>query len=66
MKIGHMLGWVNTRVILGIFFYVLLTPMGLVMRLFRADPMRRNRDRRAKSYRIERPPRSADHLRHQF
>jgi hypothetical protein len=66
MKLGHMLGWVNTRVILGVFFYALLTPTGLVMRLFRADPMRRKPDPGAGSYRLERQPRSADHLRHQF
>ena len=27
-------GWINTRIILGILFYLLVTPFGLVMRLF--------------------------------
>ena len=53
MKIGHGLGWVNSRIILGILFYVLILPMGLIMRLFGNDPMARKRDESASSYRIE-------------
>ena len=53
MKIGHGIGWVNTRIILGVLFYVLLLPMGLIMRLFGSDPMARKRDDSASSYRIK-------------
>ena len=53
MKIGHGLGWVNSRIILGILFYVLILPMGLVMRLFGGDPMARKKDASASSYRKE-------------
>lgn len=53
MKIGHGLGWVNSRIILGILFYVLILPMGLLMRLFGGDPMARKKDSNAKSYRKE-------------
>ena len=53
MKIGHGIGWVNTRIILGLLFYVLVLPMGLIMRLFGNDPMARKRDESASSYRIE-------------
>ena len=53
MKIGHGLGWVNTRIILGVLFYVMILPMGLIMRLFGKDPMSRKRDKSASSYRIE-------------
>ncbi len=53
MKIGHGIGWVNTRIILGVLFYVLVLPMGLVMRLFGKDPMARKQDESASSYRIE-------------
>ncbi len=31
-RIGLVLGWVNTRIILGVLFYVVLTPMGYIMR----------------------------------
>ena len=53
MKIGHGLGWVNSRIILGILFYVMILPMGLVMRLFGGDPMARNIDASASTYRKE-------------
>ena len=51
MKIGHGIGWVNTRIILGVLFYVLVLPMGLIMRLFGKDPMARKLDESASSYR---------------
>lgn len=59
MKIGMALGWVNSRIILGLVFYVLILPMGLIMRLFGKDPMRRQYDSASQSYRIpsQREPR---------
>ena len=33
-RFAQLLGWVNTRIILSIFFGVVLTPVGMVMRLF--------------------------------
>lgn len=53
MRIGHAIGWVNTRIILGLIFYVLVLPMGLVMRLFAKDPMARKFDDSAGSYRVK-------------
>lgn len=53
MKIGHSIGWVNTRIILGLLFYVFVLPMGLVMRLFGKDPMARKFDPSATSYRVK-------------
>ncbi|GAA0857439.1 SxtJ family membrane protein [Aliiglaciecola litoralis] len=35
MAIASVLGWVNTRLILGIAFYLLILPIGLVLRLFK-------------------------------
>ncbi len=66
MAIGHVLGWLNTRIILGIIFFGLFTPMGFIMRLFGWDPLRRRSDRKAESYRLVREPRPADHMKHQF
>jgi len=34
MILGNLLGWVNTRIIMGILFYLILTPIGLILRLF--------------------------------
>lgn len=40
-RVGHALGWVNTRILLSLFFFLVLTPVGLVMRLARKDPLDR-------------------------
>lgn len=51
MKFGAVLGFINTRIILGVFFYVIITPVGAIMRLLGHDPMRRKLDDNH-SYRI--------------
>jgi len=66
MVIGHVLGWINTRIILGIVFYGLITPMGLVMRLFGWDSMRRTLVPQADTYRVVRQPRPPSHMKRQF
>src|SRR5262245_35675187 len=39
MKLALVLSWVMTRVILSVFFYLVLTPVGLVMRLLGKAPL---------------------------
>jgi hypothetical protein len=50
MKFAFVLGWINTRVILGLFFYLVMTPIGLLMRLGGNDPLERKIDPSATSY----------------
>ena len=38
-RVLHALGWVNTRLILGVLFFLVLTPLGLVRRLLGWDPL---------------------------
>jgi len=52
MKIGHVLGWINTRIILGVVFFIIFAPVALLMRLFGKDPMHRRLDETASTYRI--------------
>lgn len=52
MRVGHVLGAVNTRIVLGILFFLVFTPAGIVMRLFGRDPLNRRFDPAAASYRI--------------
>jgi Saxitoxin biosynthesis operon protein SxtJ len=66
MAIGEVLGWINTRIILGTIFYTLVTATGLVMRLSGKDPMNRKLDPRIDSYRRKREPRPTSHMKHQF
>ena len=56
MKLGHALGWVNTRLLLSIMFYLMITPMGFLMRLFGWDPMRRRMDKLAVTYKVVSSP----------
>ena len=41
LKVAHALGWFNTQVLLSIVFIFIFIPTGLVMKLFRKDPMKR-------------------------
>ncbi len=40
MKLGLILGWINSRIILGIVFFIVLQPIALVMKVFGHDPLR--------------------------
>ncbi|HLK13133.1 MAG TPA: SxtJ family membrane protein [Candidatus Binatia bacterium] len=67
MRLAEALGWVNTRLILGVLFYVVVTPLGWVLRRFR-DPLDRRLDGAGGSAWVRRPPAVADPAayRHQF
>lgn len=56
MKLGEIMGRIVNPVVLGIMFYGLITPFGLVMRMCRDDPLRRSVDPKANSYWIDRQP----------
>ena len=53
MSMGNALGWVNSRIILGLVFIVVLQPIAYLMRLFGYDPLRRRR-KGEKTYRENR------------
>ena len=40
-RVAEALGWVNMRLLLTAFFFLVLTPMGLLARLFGWDPLAR-------------------------
>jgi hypothetical protein len=66
MAAGEVLAWINTRILLGLVFYGIVTPIGLVMRLTGRDPMRRQLEPSGESYRIRCVPRPATHMMRQF
>ena len=66
MAAGHFLGFVNTRIILFLIYYLVFTPVGVAKRMFGYDPMRRRFDRKLESYRIPKRPRPAAHMERQF
>ena len=53
MKFAFVLGWVNTRIIITLIFFLVVTPIGLIMRAAGKDPMNRKPDPQANTYWIE-------------
>lgn len=49
MTLVSILGWINTRVILGLSFYLLIAPIGMFLRLFGKLQYRTNIDNNRKS-----------------
>lgn len=66
MKLAEGLGFINTRIILFIVFFLLFFPVGLCLRLFGKDPMQRQLDPEINSYRHTREPPTRDHMEHPF
>ncbi|MHC5009470.1 MAG: SxtJ family membrane protein [Planctomycetota bacterium] len=48
------IGWFLSHLLLALIYYVILTPIGLFMRLLGRDPMRRRFDRETDSYWVRR------------
>ena len=53
MGLATVLGWINTRILLGLIFYLIFTPIGLVMRLSGRDSLTQRIDRAANSYWVD-------------
>jgi hypothetical protein len=66
MALAEALGWLNTRILLSIVFFGLVTPMGAFRRALGHDPMRRALDPGAATYRVTRPRRPPTHMTRQF
>ncbi|MBO8207231.1 hypothetical protein HA149_09200 [Prochlorococcus marinus XMU1406] len=55
MKIGHVLGWINSRIILGIVFIFILQPIAMIMKLTGYDPLQKKRGKKSyKEYKTNR------------
>ena len=64
MRMAAVMGHVNTRIILGVLFYVVFTPVGFVLRRFR-DPMTRRMDGGESSHWIKREQQPVELQRYQ-
>jgi hypothetical protein len=58
MSLAFVLGFVMAHVILTLFFYLIITPLGLLARLAGKDFLALKLDRAARSYWLPRPPRA--------
>ena len=59
MALGHKLGWVNSRIILGLVFLLVVLPIALIMRLGGYDPLKRKQGSQI-SYRENKKTHSTD------
>lgn len=61
------IGWVLSFIMLAVFYYLIVTPIGLIFHLTGRDPLHRKFDSKAKSYWIKRKsPDTLDRYFHQF
>ena len=68
MKLAFVLAWINTRLLLGLFFYLVMTPIGLILRVMGKDLLDKRIDRARRSYwvRREAAPFNAEQYRRLF
>lgn len=53
MRFGFVMNFIMTRIVLGIVFYLMIFPFGLVFRLRRRDFLHRKWDHELESYRVK-------------
>ena len=58
-RIGKALGWINSRIVLNLIFFVIFMPAGMVARRLGWDPLERRRDPDRISYRTPSAPATA-------
>jgi hypothetical protein len=66
MRFGQVMGAVMSWVVLGLLFYVVLTPLGLIMRAFGHDAMGRNVAPDTRTYRVPSRVREGKHMERPF
>jgi len=63
MKFGVVVGFINTRIIMLLIYYLVFVPIGTLMRIMGRDTLARNvNDPTQTSYRVESAQRSRDHF----
>ena len=55
MKFAAVLGWINTRILLTIIYFLLISPMAVILRIFGKKFLLMGFDKNASSYWEERP-----------
>ncbi len=43
IALGNLLGWFNSKIILGIIFFTILVPISILMKIFGYDPLKRKK-----------------------
>jgi len=66
MRVAMAIGNVVNTFILAIVFYVVITPMGMIMRMMGKDPMHRRLDKSVESYRVNSKVADRSHVERPF
>ena len=66
MKFGLLMGRIMTPLVLGIVFFLVISPVALCMRAFGRDALTRQLEADAQSYRVQAESRSAEHMQHPY
>jgi hypothetical protein len=66
MKFGHFMGRVNSTIILTVVFFIIFTPVGLIMRIIHRDVLKRTFEKEAKTYRVQSEPTNTKKLERPF
>lgn len=66
MQLAEVLGWINTRIILLLVFFVVIVPTGAVLRVIGRDILNLKFSRTADTYRVLRTKRSGSHMQRQY
>ncbi len=62
MMLANILGWINSHIILSILFFIIIFPVGLILRLLKKDPMDRKIITTTQSYKKTVTPREKTHM----
>ena len=52
INLGYILGYINSKIIFSLIFYFLVTPIGLLMKFFKYDPLKLKLNNKNKSYKV--------------
>lgn len=66
LKLGGILGWVNTNIILIVLFFVTLTPIAFLMKILGRDSMSRKFDKKSVTYSSPSKKRKSNHFKFQY
>lgn len=58
-RVGHAIGWFNTRLILVVIYACFVTPIALIRKMIGKDPLPKRIDKQAKSYWVSREEKQA-------
>jgi Tfp pilus assembly protein PilO len=66
IKFGDALNWINSRIILGVLFYVLIMPIGFILRLMGKGRIREMEKQQTESLRQPSLARASNHVERLF